>query len=761
MTITSTPAIVQYAGDNVSVLFTVPFYFQNNTDLVLTKRSAAGIDATLVIGTDYSVTGAGNTNGGSITLIVAAKVGETLTIVSDPIIQQQTHYLLNGLFPSSDTENALDLLTRIAQVIRRREDRSIRAPDADVNPVMLLPSATVRGAGQGTFPHFAAGGGDLELVTAISGVSTPLSSSIIAITLDSLKQTAAEIAASVTPTNYAYAPLQLYRYGTNATPGTTDMTTAWNNAALVAAAGGGGQVILPAARIKTTAAIVRPLKVSFIGQGREATIIEAAHNGSIITNINGSQSDDNFAVVDGMSFTNSGGSAPARGIDYQKTAFSRVNNVRFSSGIVIGMYLNFVEYCRFSNHNNSAATGISMVSTSVADGCNLNLFEHMAFSANATVQLLINGPGSYQNYFVNCEFYNAVATTIDHTYAAQTFFVNASFEGNIAGSVKLRGGDGIVFTEASMIDNVTLIDSASFGARFVLFERPLLWNTDTITPNILNNAEITVREPTYTLAESAPSAAEATEEIHFNQTRLSYSRQVAHLPGYLNATASHAATHMTPMGGVIPTGAYNRIGSWDFSNAGQWPVVGTAGATDPLGGTTAYNMNTIVNTTHAGFGLGAAATGRTFTFQVWARFVGRVRLGIGTTNLGNVRFANFYSSYLDWHLLSITYTSGVDAGTSPFMSITTDQNTVMWRPCHYESFGPLPALQPNRNLASIVGPITVEDTRITVFGNATPGAGAFAIGDTTQQTVPVVGNPKRWRCTVAGSPGTWVSEGNL
>ena len=46
------------------------------------------------------------------------------------------------------------------------------------------------------------------------------------------------------------------------------------------------------------------------------------------------------------------------------------------------------------------------------------------------------------------------------------------------------------------------------------------------------------------------------------------------------------------------------------------------------------------------------------------------------------------------------------------------------------------------------------------LGSATPGA-YNAVGDRVAQSVPVVGNPKGWRCTVAGTPGTWVSEGNL
>lgn len=50
---------------------------------------------------------------------------------------------------------------------------------------------------------------------------------------DPYKRTAAEIAAGVTPTNYAYREGHVLRYGTNTTPGTTDMTTAFQNAALV------------------------------------------------------------------------------------------------------------------------------------------------------------------------------------------------------------------------------------------------------------------------------------------------------------------------------------------------------------------------------------------------------------------------------------------------------------------------------------------------------------------------------------------------
>lgn len=47
------------------------------------------------------------------------------------------------------------------------------------------------------------------------------------------------------------------------------------------------------------------------------------------------------------------------------------------------------------------------------------------------------------------------------------------------------------------------------------------------------------------------------------------------------------------------------------------------------------------------------------------------------------------------------------------------------------------------------------------LGSAPPGGGTAALGDRIEQSIPVLGNPKGWRCTAAGSPGTWTSEGNL
>lgn len=48
-----------------------------------------------------------------------------------------------------------------------------------------------------------------------------------------------------------------------------------------------------------------------------------------------------------------------------------------------------------------------------------------------------------------------------------------------------------------------------------------------------------------------------------------------------------------------------------------------------------------------------------------------------------------------------------------------------------------------------------------IFFSAVPSSGTFRVGDRVVNSAPAVGQPKAWVCTVAGTPGTWVSEGIL
>jgi hypothetical protein len=54
-----------------------------------------------------------------------------------------------------------------------------------------------------------------------------------------------------------------------------------------------------------------------------------------------------------------------------------------------------------------------------------------------------------------------------------------------------------------------------------------------------------------------------------------------------------------------------------------------------------------------------------------------------------------------------------------------------------------------------------QPTVVHIVRTAAPTTDTWAVGDYCKNATPSIGQPKGWYCTVAGTPGTWVSEGNL
>ena len=64
-----------------------------------------------------------------------------------------------------------------------------------------------------------------------------------------------------------------------------------------------------------------------------------------------------------------------------------------------------------------------------------------------------------------------------------------------------------------------------------------------------------------------------------------------------------------------------------------------------------------------------------------------------------------------------------------------------------------------KSLPSVTMPSFPQN--VVTYSTAAPTVGQWARGDRVFNNTPTVGQPKSWVCTVAGTPGTWVSEGNL
>jgi hypothetical protein len=134
--INDTSARVQYTATSGQTVFTVPFEFFSNADLKVYRS------ATLqTLTTNYTVTGAGVTGGGTITLVSAATAGEIITIARDVPVARTTDFPSSGPFNIEALNTDLDRLTAMIQQQETLDTRSLRIDQFDTpNTLNALPS---------------------------------------------------------------------------------------------------------------------------------------------------------------------------------------------------------------------------------------------------------------------------------------------------------------------------------------------------------------------------------------------------------------------------------------------------------------------------------------------------------------------------------------------------------------------------------------------------------------------------------------------
>lgn len=129
MTVSSQTAKVSYAGNGSTKTFAVPFYFLADSHLLVSKRAADGTETTFVLTTNYTVSGAGDPSGGSITLTSGTSApasGQTVTISRNVPLTQETDYQANDPFPAESHERALDKMTMEIQQLNEALGRSLK-----------------------------------------------------------------------------------------------------------------------------------------------------------------------------------------------------------------------------------------------------------------------------------------------------------------------------------------------------------------------------------------------------------------------------------------------------------------------------------------------------------------------------------------------------------------------------------------------------------------------------------------------------------
>lgn len=155
MSVTNSIDKEQYAGNGVTTVFSFPALFYDNSHLTVISTTG-GVDTTLVISVDYTVTGVGNPAGGSVTCTVAPAVGTTLTIQRSVPLTQLNVFIANGDFPSATVEESVDLLTMQSQQAQEQLNRALSFPISE--PLTTPNEVPAQAARAGQVLGFGASG---------------------------------------------------------------------------------------------------------------------------------------------------------------------------------------------------------------------------------------------------------------------------------------------------------------------------------------------------------------------------------------------------------------------------------------------------------------------------------------------------------------------------------------------------------------------------------------------------------------------------
>ncbi len=128
MTISTTTNSVQYTGNGVTTVFSVPFVFYDASDLIVTYTViATGVDTVKTITTDYTVSG-GSGSTGSVTALSAPASTIRVTIERSIPYTQETDFLEGAAVLAETVEESFDRGVVLSQQLLDGIDRSLKFP---------------------------------------------------------------------------------------------------------------------------------------------------------------------------------------------------------------------------------------------------------------------------------------------------------------------------------------------------------------------------------------------------------------------------------------------------------------------------------------------------------------------------------------------------------------------------------------------------------------------------------------------------------
>ncbi len=147
MTVLSSTSRNDYVGNGATTVYPYTFRIFANGDLVVTQTTAAGVESTLTLDVDYTVSGAGSASGGNVTLTTALPGDGTdensskLTIRRVLAATQSTDLRSQGKVQAEVIERALDRAVMLVQQALDRANRCLSLPESEAgtDATTILP----------------------------------------------------------------------------------------------------------------------------------------------------------------------------------------------------------------------------------------------------------------------------------------------------------------------------------------------------------------------------------------------------------------------------------------------------------------------------------------------------------------------------------------------------------------------------------------------------------------------------------------------
>lgn len=779
VTVAATPYKIVFTYPGSGSATQVPYTFKifQAADLVVQKFDTNGaLIATLALGTDYTLDGIQVSTGGNVYLTTALTTGQTLVAFRDPAAAQNTVLQEGGQYSAAAVMAALDLLTMEVQAVK---DRSLRAPhvpgsESPVDSAFTLPSATNR-ANKTLF--FDALGNPTTGAPPASGIiSAAMQPVTAAATLAAARAAMgpwgdALVTASGSTTARSLSAraadlINVKDYGAKGDATTDD--TAAIQAAITAASVAVSDVYIPAGTYKITAPLNIPITggLRIFGSGKTVSILKASGTFASIFNI---------------------GTTGAQTI---RGCFQDLQCNAMSATVQYGIYGSRVEEHDFER---VACWGFTVAGFSIGFGyCNNYLNAEASYNTGNGFEFNTDyaGGGNNANNFIGCLALantgwgikarsgyglDILGCTIEQnqkggilTNAMSGVRIKSYFEGNAITGITYT--TPAVTVKADIVLNGSNTDTdmnASFPSQGVVIEACNTAPRNTSNAFVWNagGIDISIRGCSTNSPGFVPVLAEHYNNAYKGQGVIiescsSFTTQISEVGATagINNTAAAILKIVCPLLNIEKR-------NYAVTDQNLWTAIVGGSAVTYRRSTTAslyrlknadvWELASSASGSSQAFGFTLTATdypdlvGKQVWFGMWVYCTDASCYALPYCD--QQTFNSNPTALGVWTLLAVSFMWPA-SGTITLGAYKTGGNTG-------SVFLAAPMLA--RIGASHEDVIGLTPKYLQWQGTAAPVAGTWAVGNRVLNSVPTVGQPKAWSCTVAGSPGTWVSEGNL